>query len=61
LTNKYAEKKIKKRTIHVYYDEADKDVLEKLYMKYNPKSRSSWLQIHPYKSFYEVVKNIKQR
>lgn len=32
-----------------------------MYKKYNKKSKSSWLQIHPYSSFYEIVKSIKQR
>lgn len=47
--------------MHIYFDNADRATLENLYKKYNPKSRSSWLQIHPYSSFYDIVKSIKQR
>lgn len=47
--------------MHIYYDNDDKSTLENIYKKYNPKSRSSWLQLHSYTSFYDIVKSIKQR
>jgi hypothetical protein len=32
-----------------------------MYKHYNPKARSSWIQIHCYESFSDIIHNIRAR
>lgn len=61
LTNKYAGKSVKKRTLHFYYQEKIEKELIGMYNAYKKKSKSSWIQIYKFITFEDILKKIRER
>jgi hypothetical protein len=61
LTNKFAGKSVKKRTLHFYYEPRMEKELTGMYRSYKKKAKSSWIQIYKYESFEDILKKIRER
>ena len=51
ITNRYTNKNVKKRTLHFFYQEFMEQEFTSIYKNYRKKTKSSWLQIYPFKNF----------
>ena len=58
-SNKFVGSRAKRRNIHFYYEQTIKEAFKGVYQNYRKKSAASWLQVHEFASFHDLLKKIR--